>query len=99
MTTEITEELRDQFAAAIETDDVASASKLLADEPLLANVDLRAAEHRDHFTNGHPLFRACLKNHEQLAELLLQQGAHPDAPGSNPDDQPELGMPLHFGRS
>lgn len=91
-----TQELRDQFAAAIEASDTAAATRLLVDEPLLANADLRIAEHRNHFTNGFPLFRACQHNREQLAELLLQHGAHPDAPGSNPDDQPELGQPLHY---
>ncbi|MGI9516115.1 MAG: ankyrin repeat domain-containing protein [Pirellulaceae bacterium] len=90
------QELREQFAAAVQAGDIAAATGLLVAEPQLANADLRAAEHRDHFTNGYPLFRACQHNHDQLVELLLEQGAHPDAPGNNPDDQPELGMPLHW---
>lgn len=91
-----TQQLRDQFAAAIAANDIAVATRLLEEEPLLADADLRPAEDRDHFTNGSPMFRACQHNHEQLAELFVQCGAHPDAPGNNPDDQPELGMPLHF---
>lgn len=95
MSNEPTQQRRDQLAAVIETGDVQAASQLLDDHPLLVNADLRAAEDRDQFTNGMPLVRACQRNHDQLAELLLQHGAHPDAPGNDPDDQPELGMPLH----
>ena len=70
--------------------------QLLVKEPLLANTDLREAEHRNHFSHGHPLHLACEHNHEQIAELLLKHGAHADAPGGNPDDRPVHGMPLHF---
>jgi len=87
--------VRDRFAASIEAGDVTSVERLLLDEPLLANADLRVAEDRDRFTNGLPLLRAFQQKHDELAELLLKHGAHPDAPGSDPDDQPELGLPLH----
>jgi hypothetical protein len=85
MSEPLAQKLRDQFATTIEANDIAA-----------ANADLRVSEDRDHFTNGYPLFRACQRNHESLAALLLFHNAHPDAPGSDPDDQPELGMPLHF---
>lgn len=91
-----TQQHRDQFAAAIEAGDNAVAGEMLEKDSRLANADLRVAEQRDHFTNGYPLFRACQHNNEQLAELLLSHGAHPDAPGCNPKDQPELGQPLHY---
>ncbi len=92
----IAQTLRDQLADAIEANDTATTRQLLATEPELVNADLRNVEKRDLFTNGLPLFRACQRNHAPLAELLLDQGAHADAPGSDPNDPPELGMPLHF---
>ena len=86
---------RDQFAAAIEAGDSATVRQMLQQKPALANTDLRPPERRDQFTRGLPLHRACERGHEELAELLLDHGAHPDCPGSNPDDQPEFGIPLH----
>ena len=91
-----TQELRDRFANAIEANDIAALKQLISSEPLLPNADLRKAEERDGFTNGFPLYRACQRNHEELARLLLEQGADPNAASPDPDDQPELGMPLHF---
>ena len=88
--------VRDQFAKAIDSNDTATATELLAKHPLLANADLRPAKQRDHFPTGLPLFRACQKNATELAVILLEHDANPDAPGSNPDDQPEFSMPLHF---
>ena len=91
-----TQELRDQLAAAIKANDIATAEQLLVDQPPLANVDLRATEARNDFSDGHPLHLACEHNHDQLAELLLKHGAHADAPGRNPGNRPAHGMPLHF---
>ena len=88
--------LRDTFSAAIKAIDLQEVEKLLKSEPKLANADLREPEHRDVFSNGHPLHRACAQNHAELAQLLLEHGADPDAPGPNPDDRPVHGMPLHW---
>ncbi|MEM8678818.1 MAG: hypothetical protein AAGF97_05605 [Planctomycetota bacterium] len=90
------QQLRDQFAAAIEAKDVGAAVSLLKQEPRLANADLRACENRNSFSDGHPLHRACAHNLAQLTELLLRHGSHADAPGPDPDDRPVHGMPLHF---
>ena len=87
---------RDTLAAAIKANDLQEVEKLLLSEPKLANADLRDAEHRDCFSHGHPLHRACEHKHEKLAELLLKHGSQPDAPGPDPDDRPVHGMPLHF---
>lgn len=87
---------RDRFAAAIDSTDISLAKQLLEREPWLVNADLRPVGDRDRFTNGLALFRACEKNADSMVELLLQHGAHPDAPANNPDDQPELGIPLHL---
>ena len=89
------QDLRNQFADAIENNDLASAKQLLTTTPALANTDLRLEEQRDVFTNGLPLFRACSLGNEELADLLLAYGADPNSANSNPDDRPEFGMPLH----
>lgn len=91
--------LRDKFAAAIQDDDAVEVEKLLKQEPLLANTDLRKIDERNVFSFGHPLYLACEKNKEQLATILLTHGSHPDAPGPNPDDRPVHGMPLHLAAS
>lgn len=90
------QELRDQLAEAIEAKDLATAEKLLTSEPLLANADLRTAEDRNQFSDGHPLHRASAHNDEQMALLLLKHGSHPDAPGPDAEDRPVHGMPLHW---
>lgn len=87
---------RDAFADAIERNDIDLVQQQLTSLPQLANADLRPVNQRDRFTNGFPLFRACQKQHCQIAKLLLDHDADPSATGSNPDDQPEIGMPLHF---
>ena len=69
---------------------------MLQSEPKLANADLREAEDRDGFSNGHPLHRACERNHAEMAELLLEHGSDPNGPGPDPEDRPVHGMPLHF---
>jgi|GEM_PF-5433155 len=88
--------MRDTFAAAIKANDLEDVEKLLMSEPTLANADLRDAERRNVFSNGHPLHRACEQNHDKLAELLLKHGSNPDAPGPDPEDRPVHGMPLHW---
>jgi len=89
------QELRNQFAKAIETNQQDLVAQLLTNESLLSNADLRTVESRDHFTNGLPLFRTCQQNDEELAELLLLQGADPDAKAEY-SSSPEFGMPLHL---
>lgn len=87
---------RDAFGESIENNDIESVRQQLSSLPHLANSDLRPKNQRDHFTNGFPLFRACQKQHRLIGKVLLDFGADPSATGSNPDDQPEIGMPLHF---
>lgn len=89
------EQIRPRFAAAIEANDLSTVERMLGEHRELANADLRAPEDRDAFTNGFPLHRACENAQWQLAEVLLEHGADPDAPGSDPDDRPEIGIPLH----
>lgn len=91
-----TQDIRDQLAAAIEANDIVAAEKLLISEPLLANADLRESKDRNGFSHGHPLHQACEHNYEKLAELLLKHGSHADAPGTDPEDRPVHGMPLHL---
>jgi ankyrin repeat protein len=91
-----TQDLRNQFSNAIEWGDLERCKALLAAESQLANCDLRKLEDRDHFTNGHPMFRAVLHKQDAITKLLVNQGSDPDASGSNPDDRPEHGYPLHM---
>ena len=44
-----TQDIRRQFAAAIQRNDVTTVQHMLAEERALANADLRSAERRDHF--------------------------------------------------
>ena len=83
-----------KFAAALDNNHQELIQQMLANNRLLANADLRPAAEQDGFTNGFPLFRACDKGLFEIAESLLQQGAHPDAPSTRPDPA-EIGMPLH----
>ena len=92
----ISQQQRDHFAAAIDASDLSLATQLLQREPTLVNADLRPVGSRDRFTNGLALFRACKNNADSMVELLLRHGAHADAPGRDPNDQPELGIPLHL---
>ncbi len=89
------QEIRQELTTAIEGGDVVAVERLLLAQPTLANADLRLPEHRNQFTNGYALYRAVLNGQDEIAKLLLEHDAHPDAPGNNPKDQPELGMPLH----
>ena len=93
---ELSQAVRDAFAAAIKANDVHEVEKLLLAEPMLANADLREAEHRDVFSHGHPLHKACEHNHAEVATLLLKHGADADGPGPDPNDRPVHGMPLHY---
>ena len=70
------QELRDQLAEAIQASNINVAEKLLTSEPLLANSDLRKPKDRDSFSHGHPLHQACERNNEELADFLLNHGAH-----------------------
>lgn len=88
--------LRDQLATAIDANNIPAVETLLTEEPQLANADLRADEDRNQFTGGYPLVLACAKNFPEIAKMLLEHGAMPDAAGSDPNDQPELGLPLHY---
>ena len=92
----LSQEDRERLAAAIAAKDALAAETLLAKIPQLANADLRPLEDRDQFSFGHPLYLACQLNDEDMAQLLLKSGSHPDAPGSDPDDRPVHGMPLHL---
>jgi len=91
----VNQQQRDRFAAAIDATDLSLATQSLESAPTLVNADLRPAGDRDRFTSGLALVRACKQNADSMVELLLRHGAHPDAPGNDQADQPELGIPLH----
>ena len=92
----LTQGVRDEFSIAIENGDFDAAKRMLAASPALSGLDLRESDSQDKFTNGFPLFRACKKNDERLAVLLLECGADPNSASGEPEDHPEYGMPLHF---
>lgn len=87
--------LRSELVSAIDANDLAATRFLLKKDPRLVNSDLRTADERNAFPYGQPLYLACQRNAEALANVLLAHGADPDAPAPSLGDRPAHGLPLH----
>lgn len=87
--------LLQKFWQAVTAGNVAKTTALLAQDTSLAGTDCRPAEQRNQHTNGFPLVQAAKDGNIEIAEVLLQRGADPNA-RSPAEDQREFGMPLIF---
>ena len=81
------------FLKAVQQNDLVKVKQLITRSPILANLDLRAAGDQDPHTNGFPLVQACKHGYAELAQILLESGADPNA-RSPSTDQREFGLPL-----
>lgn len=84
----------EKFWNAIQSHDLGRVTKMVSMDPSLAKEDIRVPRDRDANTDWFPLTVACSKGHFEIAELLLEHGADPDAKSAS-EDRRELGIPLH----
>lgn len=85
-----------KFSKAIDANYLQTVKELIKLYPSIVNADLRQKENQDHFTNGFALCRACKNGQNEMAKLLLQNGADPNAEGISEEDPPEFGMPICY---
>ena len=91
-------ELESKFWNAIGEGEFEVVKSCLGEESSLASKRFPTHNRTVYCTDGLPLHRACQKGHWEIAQLLLDHGADPDAKRELDEigEHREIGMPLYF---
>lgn len=88
--------IKERFRDLIIANEIEGVKGNLRQFPSLANMDLRKKEDQDQFTGSLPLAEAAKAGHNEIAQILLDHNADPNAEGTQKEDSPEYGLPICF---